>query len=173
MTIIVRGWKSVNGNSDVNLVCDFTTTTMDIQSEIRLIQTGPGISISYTIFSSESISPGDFDALEIGRAGDLFVSTSTLFFKNQQNQWTVVTEGDRVYKPNHQHQYCILLLSDTGPRWGYHGDTLGVTISEAIQQHLERIKHGEVFIPEDDDDLDDEDEDEDEDEDGETEEREE
>ena len=36
MTIIVRGWKSVNGNSDVNLVCDFTTTTMDIQSEITL-----------------------------------------------------------------------------------------------------------------------------------------
>jgi len=66
MTIIVRGWKSVNGNSDVNLVCDFTTTTMDIQSEIHLIQTGPGISISYAIFSSESISPDDFDALEIG-----------------------------------------------------------------------------------------------------------
>jgi len=60
-----------------------------------------------------------------------------------------------------------------GPCWGYHGDTLGVTFSEAIQQHLERIKRGEVFIPEDDDDLDNEDEDEDEDEDGETEEREE
>ena len=124
----------MNGNSDVNLVCDFTATTMDIHSEIRLIQTGPGISVSYTIFSSESISPGDFDALEIGQACDLFVSTSTLYFKNQQNQWIVVAEGDRVYNPNLRHQYCILLLSDTGPCWGYHGDTFSVTIAEAIQQ---------------------------------------
>ena len=156
----------MNGNSDVNLVCDFTTTTMDIQSEIRLIQTGPGISVSYIIFSSETISPGDCDALEIGQSGDLFVSTSELYFKNQQDQWVVVAEGDRVYNPKHRGQYCILLLSNTGPRWGYHGDTtFGDTILEAIQQHLERIKRGEVFMAEDDDDLDDEDDEDDEDED--------
>jgi hypothetical protein len=153
----------------MNLVCNFTTTTMDIQSEMRLIQIGPGISVSYTIFSSESTAPGDSDTLEGGRAGDLFISPSTLYFKNKQNLWMVVAEGDRVYNPSHE--YCRLLLSDSGPRWGYHGNTPGVTIAEAIKQHLERIKHGEEFMPEDDDNLDDDDEDEDDH--SETEEREE
>jgi len=148
----------------VNFVHNFTKTTiiMDIQSATRLLQIGPGISVSYTIFSSESISPGDFNAPEIGRVGDLFVSTSSIFFKNQQDQWMIVPEGDPVYNPEHD-KYCTLLLSDTGPRWGYDGDT-GVTISEAIQQHLERIKNGVVFMPEDDDDLDDDDDDDDDDE---------
>jgi len=71
----------------------------------------------------------------------------------------IVAEGDPVYNPEHD-GYCTLLLSDTGPRWGYDGDT-GVTISQAIQQHLERIKNGVVFMPDDDDDLDDDDDDDD------------
>ena len=131
---------------------------MDIQSEMRLLQTGPGISFSYTIFSSESIS-ADYNNLEIGRAGDLFVSLSTLHFKNAQNQWMVVTEGDPVYNPNHPS--CRLLCSDSGPCWGYPRGATGIKITDAIKQHLERIKSGEVFMPEDDDDLDDEDEEED------------
>ena len=142
---------------------------MDIQSEMRFIQTGPGISFSYMIFSSESTSPGDSDTLEIGRAGDLFVSPSTLYFKNAQNHWTVMAQGDRVYYPNHQS--CILLPSHSGPRWGYPGDVPDVTMAEAIDKHLLRIKRGEVLMPEDDDDLDDEDDNEDDD--NETEESEE
>jgi hypothetical protein len=87
---------------------------MDIQFETRLVQIGPGISVSYTIFSSESISPGDGNALEIGRVGDLFVSTSSLFFKNQQDQWMIVAEGDFVQNPEHG-EFCTLSFPDTGP----------------------------------------------------------
>jgi len=136
---------------------------MDIQSETRLLQIGPGISVSYTIFSSESIPPADFNAPEIGRVGDLFVSTSSLFFKDQHDQWIIVAEGVPVYNPEHD-EYCPLLLSDTGPRWGYDGDT-GVTILQANRQHLERIKTGDMFMPEDDDDLDDDDDDDEDDDD--------
>ena len=128
-----------------------TTTSMEIQSEMRLLQIGPGISTSYTIFSRESSSSED-PGTDIGRIGDIFLSTTTIRFKNHGDQWVTVAEGDLIYHPIHQD--CRLLLSNTGPHWGFvHQPSL--TIAEAIKQHLDRINSGVVFMPEDDDDLDD------------------
>ena len=66
-----------------------------------------------------------------------------------------MAEEDCIYNPNHQSS--ILLLSESGPCWGYHGEMPGVTIREAIQKHLEQIRREELFMPYDDDDLDDDD----------------
>ncbi|KIM35812.1 hypothetical protein M413DRAFT_14308 [Hebeloma cylindrosporum] len=138
---------------------------MDIQSEMRLVQIGPGISISYTIFSCQSLPEdpdtdiggiGDIFALttEIGGIGDIFMSPTTLQFKNQQHQWITVAEGDHIRHPTHQN--CRLLLSNTGPHWGFVCQPF-LTVLEAIKEHLDRIKRGDVFMPEDEDDLDEDD----------------
>jgi hypothetical protein len=124
---------------------------MDIQSEMRLVQIGPGISFSYTIFSCESSSAKDPDT-DIGCIGDIFLSSTTLQFKNHQHQWITVAEGDHIQHPTHQN--CRLLLSNTGPHWGFVCQPF-LTVLEAIKEHLNRIKCGDVFMLEDEDDLDD------------------
>ena len=100
------------------------------------------------IFSRESEDPGT----HIGRIGDIFLLLTTLRFKNYQDQWITVAEGDLIHHPTHQD--CRLLLSTTGPRWGFDCQP-SLTIVEAIEKHLIRINSGLAFMPEDEDDLDD------------------
>ncbi|KIM44287.1 hypothetical protein M413DRAFT_25714 [Hebeloma cylindrosporum] len=137
---------------------------MDIQTEMRVLQIGPGISVSYTILSCESSSAEDPDTdiggigdiflstSDIGNIGDIFLSPTKLQFKNHQHQWITVAEGDHIRHPIHQN--CRLLLSNTGPHWGFVCQP-SLTVLEAIKEHLDRIKRGDVFMPEDEDDLDD------------------
>jgi len=69
----------------------------------------------------------------IGGIGDVFVSTTSLYIKNAENQWAAVTK-DRTSHPNHSN--IALLLSDSGPQWGLFCKK-SVTIAEAIKQHLD------------------------------------
>lgn len=136
---------------NISVAYIFTATSMETQSEMRLLQIGPGISTSYTIFSRES-SSSEAPGTHIGRIGDIFLSLTTLHFKNYQDQWITVAEGDLIHHPIHQN--CDLLLSTTGPRWGFDCQP-SLTIVEAIKQHWNRINSGLAFMPEDEDDLDD------------------
>jgi len=124
---------------------------MEIHSEMRLLQIGPGISTSYTIFARESSSSED-PGPHIGNIGDIFLSLTTLHFKSDQDQWITVAERDLIHHPTHHH--CDLLLSTTGPRWGFDCQP-SLTIAEAIKQHWDRINSGLVYMPDDEDDLDD------------------
>jgi len=108
---------------------------MEIHSEMRLLQIGPGISTSYTIFARESSSSED-PGPHIGNIGDIFLSLTTLHFKSDQDQWITVAERDLIHHPTHHH--CDLSLSTTGPRWGFDCQP-SLTIAEAIKQHWDRI----------------------------------
>ena len=123
-----------------------------MQSEMRLLQFGPGISVTYFIFSTaESLE--NLEVEKIGEIGDVLVSATSLYIKNSQNQWVAVTK-DHTSHPNHGD--ITLLLSNTGPHWGHFCEN-SVSIAEAAAQHLDRIERGDIFkLDEDglDDDLD-------------------